>query len=247
MPHDAIDGFFSNSVPPPVPPPPPPPSEALFYVDPHRVRNESLIVNSIFNIIVNLDSTANHSGIIAASFELDWDPTLLEAVNLTEVMFHEVTPESEWDNIALAPDINFDRINNTKGSLAYVHIFLDLERAIEGGYAPIFGNHTLAIITFKVKDIGKCKVQLTLCRATDAKVNSLSYTAVDGFFDNTMRGDLNGDNVVNILDAMILANAYGTSPGNLDWNENADMNDDGHINIIDAILLGNGFGRTRAL
>jgi hypothetical protein len=98
-----------------------------------------------------------------------------------------------------------------------------------------------------VKDIGKCKVQLTLCRATDAKVNSLSYTAVDGFFDNTMRGDLNGDNVVNILDAMILANAYGTSPGNLDWNENADMNDDGHINIIDAILLGNGFGRTRAL
>jgi hypothetical protein len=124
-----------------------------------------------------------------------------------------------------------------------VHIFLDLERAIESGYAPIFGNHTLAIITFKVKDIGKCKVQLTLCRAVDVKVNSLPYTAVDGFFDNTMRGDLNGDNIVSILDAMILANAYGTSPGNLDWNENADINQDGVVNILDVITLASNFGQ----
>ena len=58
----------------------------------------------------------------------------------------------------------------------------------------------------------------------------------------TIPQDFNLDGKVNILDAIILANAFGTTPGNLEWKIAADINDDGIINILDAISMANHFG-----
>jgi hypothetical protein len=55
-------------------------------------------------------------------------------------------------------------------------------------------------------------------------------------------GDINGDGVVNILDAILLANAFGSVPGNSNWNPKADLNGDGVVNILDAIILANNWG-----
>jgi hypothetical protein len=55
-------------------------------------------------------------------------------------------------------------------------------------------------------------------------------------------GDLNGDGVVNILDAILLANAVDSTPGSPNWNPLADLNGDGVVNILDAIIFGNNFG-----
>jgi hypothetical protein len=55
-------------------------------------------------------------------------------------------------------------------------------------------------------------------------------------------GDINGDGVVNILDAIKLALAFNSVPGNSNWNPNADLNGDGVVNILDAIILANNFG-----
>jgi hypothetical protein len=57
----------------------------------------------------------------------------------------------------------------------------------------------------------------------------------------TIPGDVNGDGVVNILDAIQLANAFLARPGDPNWNPNADINGDNDINILDAILLANNF------
>ena len=57
-------------------------------------------------------------------------------------------------------------------------------------------------------------------------------------------GDINGDGVVNILDAILLANAFGSKPGDPNWNPNADLNNDDIVNILDAIILANHFGET---
>jgi hypothetical protein len=57
----------------------------------------------------------------------------------------------------------------------------------------------------------------------------------------TIAGDINGDGTVNILDAIILANAFLTKPGDPNWNPNADINSDGVVNILDAIILANHF------
>ena len=60
--------------------------------------------------------------------------------------------------------------------------------------------------------------------------------AVDYFDDdNILMGDLNDDNILNILDLVILVNLILS-------NENSamgDMNNDAVINILDAVILAN--------
>ena len=68
------------------------------------------------------------------------------------------------------------------------------------------------------------------------------YAANNASFNIKLVGDINGDGVVNILDAILLADAFGSVPGNTNWNPNADLNGDGVVNILDAILLANNFG-----
>jgi len=57
-------------------------------------------------------------------------------------------------------------------------------------------------------------------------------------------GDINGDGVVNFLDAILLGAAFGSTPGSPNWNPNADLNGDLVINFLDAIILGANFGKT---
>ncbi len=59
----------------------------------------------------------------------------------------------------------------------------------------------------------------------------------------TIVGDLNGDHIVDILDAIILANHFNTSLGQTGWDQNADLNGDGVIDILDAILLSSHFNQ----
>jgi hypothetical protein len=55
-------------------------------------------------------------------------------------------------------------------------------------------------------------------------------------------GDINGDGVVDIYDAILLANAYGSVPGNPRWNPKADLNGDNVVDIYDAIILAKHYG-----
>ena len=67
-------------------------------------------------------------------------------------------------------------------------------------------------------------------------------TFVDGYVFVSIPGDVNSDQRVNILDAILLAIAFGSRPGAPSWSPNADINDDHRVNILDAIILSNHFG-----
>jgi parallel beta-helix repeat protein len=54
----------------------------------------------------------------------------------------------------------------------------------------------------------------------------------------------NYDGVVDIFDAILLANAFDSVPGDSNWNPNADLNNDDVVDIFDAIILANSFGKT---
>jgi parallel beta-helix repeat protein len=58
-----------------------------------------------------------------------------------------------------------------------------------------------------------------------------------------LSGDVNGDRIVDIYDAILLANAYGSSPGKEKWNPDTDINGDNIVDIYDAILLANHFNQ----
>ena len=59
----------------------------------------------------------------------------------------------------------------------------------------------------------------------------------------TIVGDVNGDGVVDIYDAITLSNAFASVPSSPTWNGNADINSDNSVDIFDAILLAANFNK----
>jgi hypothetical protein len=84
---------------------------------------------------------------------------------------------------------------------------------------------------------GNYTVNLNVTDANGFQANATHLVNVQ----NALIGDLNGDGIVNILDAIILAKSFFSTPSSLNWNPNADINSDGVVNILDAIILGNHF------
>jgi hypothetical protein len=112
-----------------------------------------------------------------------------------------------------------------------------------GKYGPVFGNHTAAVVTFRVINVGKCLLYLEGGVLENMTVSGIMpYTARSGYFSNVMSGDVNGDGGVDVFDALLLAKSFGALPGLKSWNEDADINGDGFIDIYDAISLCSHFG-----
>ena len=60
-------------------------------------------------------------------------------------------------------------------------------------------------------------------------------------------GDINNNNVINVLDLSIFSASFGTSAASPGYNFLADLNCDGVINIFDVSILGAGFNKTGAV
>jgi hypothetical protein len=354
------------------------------YVDPQKIEDTNLVPNTTFNVSVKIDNVPADPGLAGVAFMLTFDPNLLNCTTLKEVLFHEVTPPDSWGNIW---NLGLDR-NNTGGYLEYAQTWMNINSAIDDGYAPISGNHTIAEIVFKVKGTGKCALHfvepklgdpnanpisaeafdgsfsnvgappppkpaliyvdpakianaslgsgssfalnISIINATgvgglefklgfnftalnahsatrgsfippsvtpvtqidnttgflkfnvslsssldgsgtvaviqfqvqadnvrnstlhlydvklvDTSNQALNFTTIDGSFTNqkTLPGDLNGDNIVDIQDAITAALAFNSTPGDKNWNPAADMDGNGIVNVLDLIILAQNFGR----
>jgi hypothetical protein len=67
----------------------------------------------------------------------------------------------------------------------------------------------------------------------------------DGTIRVSIKGDINADGKVNILDVAAAAKAFGSKPGSQNWNPNADLNEDRQINILDIAAIAREFGKTQ--
>jgi hypothetical protein len=200
------------------------------YVDPSEVFDHTLVIGTSFNITVKIENIAS-VGIAYVGFNLTWAPSLLDAVNMTEVMFSEVTPASESSNILAMKHV----IDNVTGQAQYYYTWSNISQAIASGYCPILGNHTVAIIAFQVKGIGNCTLHLD-AEVLDQSGLPQESSTNDAMFSN-IPGDLNGNGIVDIYDAIMLGNVFNSQPSSPNWNANADMNNDGIVDIYDAIIL----------
>lgn len=57
-------------------------------------------------------------------------------------------------------------------------------------------------------------------------------------------GDINGDDIVDIFDVVMVATAFGSYPGHQRWNPDADLVPDGIIDIFDVVTIATNFGET---
>ena len=111
----------------------------------------------------------------------------------------------------------------------------------------------LATLTFKIISntyaLGPSSIGLTAGTPATLLNSAYPHQAVSPVILNNasytwprIPGDINGDERVNILDAILLASMFGSTPSSPNWNPAADLNGDGVVNILDAILLANNFG-----
>ena len=222
-----------------------------------RVEPENVTVKegAVFSVSVIIENIPADPGMVGVQFIMSWDPTMLSALNMTEVMFHNVTPLSEWDNIWELKN----QINNTAGFVYYAYTWQDASRASNGGYSPISGNYTLATVTLEALKVGSTTLHFSKLIVGDPSAHPLICSSdvtyltpllpsliVDGnvsvSISSDPKGDINGDGFVDVFDAILLATHFGSKQGDVGWNANFDLNGDGAVDILDTITLASNYG-----
>ena len=153
----------------------------------------------------------------AATVTISYNPTVVQITNIT------------------AGDVGtpIANINNTAGTatmVAYVS-------TVTGPNSPItFANLEL----LAVGNNGETSpLTLTITTLTDADGTPISATAESGVFTiSGLRGDANDDGLVNVVDAMFVAQyAVGNRDASTLNMANADANLDGDVNVVDAMFI----------
>jgi PKD repeat protein len=165
---------------------------------------------------ITIDDMTNFG---AATVTLSYDP---KVVHITSVAAGDVgTPIANIDNTAGTATIAayVSTVTGPDSPITFASLEL-LAVGSSGETSPL----TLGVTTF-----------------TDADGTSVSATAESGVFTiglPGLRGDANGDGVVNVVDAMFVAQyAVGNRDASTLNMANADANLDGVVNVVDAMFI----------
>jgi hypothetical protein len=139
--------------------------KAVFGVVP---ATQTAALGEVFNVTITVDLPSPGAGGIEVN--LTWDPTILTGVSMTEVLFHNVTPPDEQQEGSSNIWELANQINNVAGYAFYAYLFQDTSRATDYNppYAPILGNHTLAIVTFEGIGTGFSSLNFQMIKVGDA-------------------------------------------------------------------------------
>jgi hypothetical protein len=151
---------------------------------------EPLAIGEIFNVTIHIDNMpvldTGTNGIGGIEFIVTWDPNIIKALSMTEVLFHTVVPEYDYD--ACVWQLK-NEISNKKETVSaygelpahawYAYAFLDVSYAVEQGYAPITGNQTLAIITFNTTAVGMTGINFVVLKIGDLNGEPLTVHGVN--------------------------------------------------------------------
>jgi hypothetical protein len=114
-------------------------SDVLLWVNP---STQAVGEGETFNVSIIVDNLPSPNGAVGFELTLKWDPAILTGISVTDVLFHSIAPPDNIWKLKAAVD-------NVEGNAWYAYTFQDLFLARDDGYAPISGNHTLAIVTLK--------------------------------------------------------------------------------------------------
>ena len=100
---------------------------------------------------------------------------------------------------------------------------------IRNQFAPYSDHKEVAILGYNDEIIGN----LTLNNGLNNSSKNYILGILEEHYNQVMLGDINGDNILNILDIVILVDLILTDI----YNEIGDVNSDGGLNIQDIILI----------
>jgi len=118
----------------------------------------SIREGELFNITVYVENLPEEQNLTGFQFKITWDSSVLTGVSMEEVLFHSVTPPDEEGNIwQLEHSV-------TASSARYAYTWQNITRALEMGYAPISGNHTVAVITLNATATGGTTLKFSMLK-----------------------------------------------------------------------------------
>ena len=158
--HTAEDGFFKYPL-------------SEIGVDPSSILDPSLIRGDAFNVSIGITMAME---VYAWSFNMSWDPTLL---NVTEIKEGSFLNQKGAYNTLFAT-----KISQEEGYL-YANCTL-LGEPLE---ASVSGNGTLIIVTFMIETRGATVLHLSEAMLLDYEGVEISALTKDGYFSNVL-GDV---------------------------------------------------------
>ena len=179
-----------------------------------------------------LDLTAENVFDLAGwQFDIAFDPTLLEAIEVNEGDFLKTGGATTL--------FQKGTIDNTAGKITG----LSSARFHENGTS---GTGTLLSLIFKAKANGQTQVRLEnfqLAAITGAPISANPPEVLVTIEGQLATGDVNRDGHVSILDLVLVARHFGeTAP----TDSEIDINSDGVVNILDLILVAQHMGGATA-
>ena len=164
-------------------------------------------------------------------FDIAFDPTVLEAVDVSEGDFLKTDGGSTF--------FQSGRIDNAAGKITG----LIAGRISEGG---VSGSGSVLQVRFKAKSEGETELALQnflFGSVTEESIPAGPLEIRITVEERLLTGDVNRDGVVNILDLIRVAQQLGRS---VPPNSPVDINGDGVVNIFDLTLVAQGIGKSTA-
>lgn len=159
-------------------------SVLVFHTEPGSLTVKT---GDVFNITVVVDNVPDDRRMESAEFHLDWNSSIVKAVDAVKVLFHEASPSNVWNNT-----LEFSRnVDYTAGSVSYVYSLTEASLAVSG-------NQTLAIITLKAVGQGSTTLSFSNVNACsgdselfDSSATSCNVIVAEGAEGNPVVGSIN--------------------------------------------------------
>jgi len=108
------------------------------------------------------------------------------------------------------------------------------------------GANTTVTFSWNTTGVAPCSNYVIWAEASvvPGETDTADNVYVDGAVKVKLLGDVDGDGIVDIFDALAVRAAYGSTPGEPNWNPEADLNQDDTIDVYDAITIRSQYGET---
>ena len=186
-------------------------------------------VGDVFILDIRADNVLDMAG---WQFDIAFDPTMLEAISVTEGNFLKTDGGNTF--------FQGGSIDNAAGKIAGLS-------AIRLSTQGVTGAGTVLQVTFKAKSAGE----------TELALQNFEFAAITGEHipagpqqiritveEQLATGDVNRDGRVSILDLVLIAQQLGNS---VPANSPVDLNSDGVVSILDLVLVVREMDNTTAL
>ena len=183
-----------------------------------------------FEVNVTITNVTNLYGY---EFKLSYNTTLLDVIDVKNGTFFPLPPAS----IVVKMEAN-----DTIGVVWVAVSLLNPEQPRNGSgvLARITFNSTYAVQYPQSLD---CPLHFFDGVFCDKNANLISVNFVDGLYRFVpLRGDINGDGVVDMRDIGIACAAFGSNFGDPNWDNAVDLNSDGKIDMRDIVMVCSEFG-----